>query len=118
MHLDKKREEELAERKGLAVKTIIQTIWLLITTGIAYFIIQLAETQGLLSYPRIRALLTLPPQVENWEIMAALILVFVIIMQFVLFVGFAIASPEGRRRTGTPSLHSRRKAIYDEEHYR
>lgn len=113
MRLEKKEQEELAERKGLAIKTIVQIIWLVISFGIAYYLLNALESEGIFSYGQIYRTLSLPTTVPKWAVQGGVMLIFVIIMQFILFLAFAWASPEGRRRPGRASLHSRHKDPFD-----
>ncbi len=116
MRLDKKREAALMKRQGAARKTIIQTIWLLISAVIAYFLCTLfifAPENGLLTYNEVYRLTGIPRSVPEWAILAAVILLIVIFMQLFLLIGFAFGSSEGRRRPGTPSLYSRNKDPLD-----
>lgn len=116
MRLEKKRQEELNERKGLTGRTIIQFIWLIISFVIAYFLTNVLEAEEIFSYPRLYAILSIPRTVPRWVIQGALMLIVVLIMQFVMFLAFAWTSPEGRRRPGDPSLHSRRKDPFDDDY--
>jgi hypothetical protein len=117
MRLEKKDQEVLAARKGLTLRTIIQVIWLLLSFAIAYVLLNVLEDQGIFSYPQLRRTLTLSSDVPDWAILVALMLIIVIIMQFILFLAFALTSPEGRRRTGTPSMHSRSKDPFDDSDF-
>lgn len=116
MRLDKKREAALMKRQGAARKTVIQTIWLVISAVIAYFLCTLvifSPENGLLTYNEVYRVVGIPPAVPQWAILVAFILLIVIVMQFFLLIGFAFSSSEGRRRPGTPSLHSRNKDPLD-----
>ena len=112
MRLEKKREEELARRKGMTGKTIIQFIWLLISFGIAYFVVKALFDQRVLSYNMIYGV-GVPRTVPGWAIMLVFMFVIVVAMQFFIFIGYALANPEGRRRTGDPTMQSRTKDPYD-----
>ena len=114
MRLQKKEEEELARREGLTGNTIIQVIWLAISFGIAYFLTNALEAQGTIRYLSLYNALSIPTTVPKWVVQGGLMLVIVIFMQFIMFIAFAFFSPEGRRRTGEPSLHSRTKDPFDD----
>ena len=114
MRLEKKREEEIARRKGMTGRTIIATIWLLISIGLGYFLITYLIDQNYFSL-NIFYQWGIPRAVPDWVFFIALILLVVAIMQFFLLFGFMIASPEGRRRTGDPSLYSRSKDPFDDQ---
>lgn len=100
MQLEKQKQQELKEREGLAGRTIAQVIWLLLSAVIGYFIIQALFDQQILTYGFFYNTLGLPAVITEPMILAALILVTVIIMQFFFVLGFAFASPQGRRPTG------------------
>ncbi|MFO7682198.1 MAG: hypothetical protein R6X34_19335, partial [Chloroflexota bacterium] len=56
-----------------------------------------------------------PRFVPSWVFSVAIIIFITLLMQFFLVFGFMLASPEGRRSTGDPSLHSRRKEPFDDQ---
>jgi TRAP-type C4-dicarboxylate transport system permease small subunit len=106
MRLEKKRDSELAERKGLAVRTIIQTIWLVLSGIIAYVALDWIFSSEQLTYDFFYTSLGIPRSVPEAVIMGVLIILIVLVMQFFLVMGYAIASPQGRQRTGDPSPYS------------
>jgi hypothetical protein len=113
MKLEKKRDEEMAARKGMTGKTIIAFIWLAISGVIAYFLVNYLFETDVLSYGTFYGL-GIPRSVPQWVITGVLIILIVIIMQTFLMLGFMLASPEGRRRTGDPSLYSHNKEPFDD----
>ena len=117
MRLEKVHEAELERRKGSARKTVIQVIWLLISFVIAYFVSTLvifSPDNGLLTHDQIYRTLQLSrSSIKEWMITGAIMIIIVFFMQMFLFIGFALASCEGRRRPGTPSLYSRHKDPQD-----
>ncbi len=116
MRIQKKQEEEIARRKGMTGKTIIQIIWLGISGIVAYFLITFmmeSEEFGF-NYNTLYNQLYIPRTVPKWALLAVMIIIFVLIMQMFLAIGFAIASPEGRRKTGIPSLYSQNKDPFDD----
>lgn len=116
MRLEKQEHEVLEERKGLTGRTIIQVIWLLISFGIAYLLLDALVAAETFTYAQIYQTLAIPASVPQWAIQGALMLVLVVAMQFVFFLAYAWASPEGRRRPGKASLYSRRKDPFDDEY--
>lgn len=114
MRLEKKNQEKLDQRKGLTGKTIIQVIWLLVTGGLAYLFVNYLFSEGLLTAGLFYNQLLIPRSVP--EVGLKLIVVFglVIVMQIVFSLGYILASPEGRRRTGDPSMYSRNKDPFDD----
>ncbi|NHZ71580.1 MAG: hypothetical protein GWP17_00625 [Aquificales bacterium] len=113
MRLEKKKDEELAARKGMTGRTIIGFIWLSISAALAYFLIKYLTDEGILRFSTFYQL-GIPRQIPSWVLMWGLILMIVLLMQMFLLVGFMIASPEGRRRTGDPSLYSHSKEPFDD----
>lgn len=106
MRLEKKKQSELAERKGLTTRTIVQVIWLGISGVIAYFVLDwLFETEQL-TYDYFYNNLLIPRDVPEVAILGALILFAVLVMQFFLILGYGFASPVGRERPGNPSPYS------------
>lgn len=118
MRLERKQEEELAKRKGLAVRTTLQIIWLIISGIIAYFLINfmLNSEEVNFSYGMIYSTLSIPATIPQEAILAGLVLLVTLVLQVFLWLGFMIASPEGRRKTGDPSLISRNKDPFSDKY--
>lgn len=127
MRLERKHEEELARRKGMSRKTVIQTIWLAISIGVAYFIARLLFNNDIMSPNVFRDVVVDVGQlvfrqsigrgdVPVWVGWGIFIFLIVVVMQFFFFMGFALVSSEGRRRTGNPSMHSRVKDPFDDRY--
>lgn len=114
MRLEKKREEELSRRKGLTGKTIVQVIWLLITGTLAYFFVNYLFNEGIITPGIFYNQLFIPRSVPEIGLKLLVVLGMVIVMQIVFSVGYIIASPEGRRRTGDATLKSRNKDPFDD----
>lgn len=107
MRLEKKNEQELAKRKGLTTRTILQVVWLVLSGIIVYFIVQALFDAQILTYSFFYSSLSVPGWVPQEAIIATLILVGIVIMQFFFIFGYLITSPEGRAPTGKPTVHSR-----------
>ncbi len=117
MRLEKKKREQLSKRKGLSVRTFIFVIWLALSFAVAYFLVEYMFDTGYLSEGTYYTVLDLP---RNWPIEAlkvATMFIIVVLMQIILSLGFMLASPEGRRRTGEPTLKSRNKDPFDDGRY-
>jgi len=112
MYLDRKRELEVEQRKGSTVKTVFSLVWLAIAAAFAYFVTGYLFESETLTYPSLYNNLSLPDSVPNWVVRAGLIIGIVFVMEFLLLVGFAIVSPSGRRRPGTPSTESHNRDIH------
>ena len=110
MRIEKQKDAELAERKGLAGKTIIQFFSWLISGVIAYFIATYMFNNNILSYSRLRTTFSfIPFSIPDWAFLVGTMFIIIVIIQFFLSIGFSLGSPEGRRKTGKPSMHSRLK---------
>ncbi len=114
MRLEKKHEEELAKRKGLTGKTIVQVVWLLITGTLAYFFTNYLFSEGIISANTFYNQLYIPRSVPELGVKLIVVLGLVIVMQIVFSIGYIIASPEGRRRTGEATMYSRNKDPFDD----
>ncbi len=106
MRLDKKRQSEKAQRKGMTARTMIQLLWLAISAILAYLALSWLFDSGQLSYDFFYNTLFVPRSISEPLILAALIVLVVFFMQFFLVLGYAIASPQGRERSGNPSAYS------------
>ena len=116
MRIEKQQEAVLAKRKGLTGRTIVQFFSLLISFIIAYFVAVYLFENGVLNIGRLRVAFSFVPfHIPPWIFLAGTMLVIVIIIQFFIAIGFALGSPEGHRKTGDPSLHSRIKDPNDSE---
>lgn len=114
MRLEKKRAEEISKRKGLTGKTVVQVIWLFFTGTLAYLFANYLFSQGLVSASVFYNQLFIPRAVPEWGLKLIMVLGMVIVMQIVFSIGFIIASPEGRRRTGDATMKSRNKDPFDD----
>lgn len=115
MLIEKQRQSELARRKGQALKTIIQGIWLAITFVGAYFLVQMIFEQGLISLGAFYEL-GIPRSVPRWVFEWVIIFLIVVGMQFVFVLGYVIASPEGRQRAGQATPYSKNPDPLDNEY--
>jgi hypothetical protein len=113
MRLDRLREEETRRRKGSALKTIIQFVWLAISFTAAYFLIKYFYDQDYLSAGLFYNRIGLPRWIPEEVFFAFLMLIVVTIMQFLLIAGFMFGSPLGRTRSGTPTAISRKPDPFD-----
>lgn len=116
MRIDRQRETELARRKGLTTRTILQGTWLLISGVATYLFISYLMNNDILSYDLLYNRLLVPRWIPEWALLAILVLVGVIILQFFFFLAYAIVSPEGRVQTGRPTPHSRNPDPFDDDY--
>lgn len=117
MRLEKKRNEKLAKRKGLAGRTVITVFWLGISFVLAYFLTEYMFTAGYLSEKIFYSDLLIPTAVPPAGLKVIAMFALVMVMQIIFYLGFFMVSPEGRRRTGDPTSHSRNKDPFDDGKY-
>ena len=117
MRIEKKKEEELAERKGLTKRTIAQFIWLGLSFVLGYFLAKYLFDSGILTPSLFYVQLFIPRAVPEWGLLAMTTIAIVIVLQIIFAIGFILASPEGWRRTGDPSLQSRHKDPFDDGYH-
>lgn len=114
MHLEQLRDAEMAKRKGQTRRTLIQTIWLLLTGTAAYFLTSMLFAQNESLYGTLYRQFSIPAWVPTAVIFWAIVIIIVLLMQLVFILSFMMASSEGRRRPGDPSLHSRNQDPFDD----
>ncbi len=117
MRIQKKKDEELAQRKGLTGRTIIMVIWLGLSFAVAYFLTTYLFNNDIVTYNMFYNDLRIPASIPKWGVQFIFMFAIVVMMQFFLYLGFFFASPEGRRRTGDPSMRSRNKDPFDDGRY-
>lgn len=117
MRLEKKKQEELNKRKGLTGRTIAMVIWLIISFAVAYFLVEYLFSGGHLTESLYYEELLIPDSVPLLGLKLITMFGIVVAMQIIFYLGFFFASPEGRRRTGDPSLSSRNKDPFDDGKY-
>jgi hypothetical protein len=115
MRIDQRRNQELARRKGFARRTVVQSIWLLISAVATYFFVRYLMANDYLSYDVFYNRLLIPQWVPEWGILLALVLAGVILLQFFFFLAFALVRPEGRAQTGRATAFSRNRDPLDDE---
>jgi hypothetical protein len=117
MRLEKKKKEELNKRKGLTGRTIAMVIWLIISFALAYFLVEFMFNEGYLTDSLFYNELLVPEEVPSLGLKILAMFVIVVGMQLIFYLGFFLTSPEGRRRTGDPTLRSRNKDPFDDGRY-
>ncbi len=106
MRLDAKREREVKKRQGFALRVIVAIIWLGLCIAAGYYFFNWLLESGTLTMGFFYGRLHIPPTVREGVIVAGSIFVFIIVVNFFVLIGYALASPGARRRPGTPSLYS------------
>ena len=116
MRLEQAQEERLTKRKGLTGRTIMQMIWLGITGVAAYFLTTLVFARNGNLYDIIYSQFSIPRMVPTAVLFWAIVILIVLLMQLVFVLGFLMASSEGWRRPGKPSLYSRNREPFDDRY--
>jgi hypothetical protein len=89
----------------------------LFTGTLAYFFTNYLFTEGVTSRANMfYNQLYIPRSVPELGLKLIMVFGLVIVMQIIFSFGYILASPEGRRRTGDPSMKSRNKDPFD-DHY-
>lgn len=125
MRLERKQDEEIAKRKGMSGRTLVAIIWLILSFGGAYLLARFIFESGILSPNLFRDAISdfgnmalkqawRRSDIPVWVGWGVMIFILYMLMQVVFFMGFAIASPEGRRKGGEPSMYSRNKDPFDD----
>ncbi len=117
MRLEKKKQQELDKRKGLTKRTIAMVIWLGLSFVVAYLLTEFMFSAGYLTTKIFYVDLRLPTSIPENGLKWMTMFVIVVGMQIIFSLGFMIASPEGRRRTGDATLRSRNKDPFDDGRY-
>jgi flagellar basal body-associated protein FliL len=105
MQLEKKRRAEMAQRKGSTVKTIIQTVWLLISVVGGAGLIWWLNSSRIFPLSEFYNM-GVPRAVPEWGVMIGAVIVIVIVMQMFFLIGFLIGSPQGRAKQGRATAES------------
>ena len=106
MRLDAQRERELERRKGFAGRTIVAILWFSLCVVGAYFLVHWLFEIDRFNIRWFHTRLYIPWDWDDWIIYAGLMIVIVVIINFLLLVGYSFFSAVGRRRPGSASLYS------------
>ncbi|GMQ79565.1 MAG: hypothetical protein BMS9Abin02_2167 [Anaerolineae bacterium] len=107
MRIEMKRDRELAKRKGNARRTIVGIGWLALCFTVAYFLSEWLFEQEILDINFFYSRLLIPRTVNEIFVQIGFMAVIVILMQFLILIGYAFSSPIGRMRPGRASPYSR-----------
>lgn len=113
MRIEKKREAELAKRRGLTGRTILAVIWLVVSFALSYFFATWILNGELLGIDYFYNQMGIPDSVNEVIIQIGLAVVVFTAFQFFLLIGYAIASPKAKMRPGTPTIYTAEKDPYD-----
>ncbi len=116
MKIEKRREQELAKREGNWKRTLLQTFALLVSFGIAYVAVGFLDEQKIITTGMVRGAFQLSSRVPQWAVIGGMMLVIVVLIQFILMIGYFAASPQGRRKAGDGDMYSTNKEQYERPH--
>ena len=116
MWIDRRRAVEAEKRKGLSARTGIVVGVLVMGFIGAYLLTALLFSTGTLSVDMFYSDLGIPITVSENTIHIALVLIIVLSLQFLAVLGFAMANPEARKRSGQPSAVAQSPDLYDSQY--
>ena len=117
MWIDKKRQVEAEKRKGLSVRTAVVVGVLVIGFVGAYLLTGWLFSSGAMSIDLFYNDLGIPRTVGENTIQLVLVLIIVFALQFLAVIGFAMANPEARKRSGQPSAVAQNPDFYSDQYH-
>lgn len=103
MRLDVIREHEIARRKGLAKRTAFAVLWLVVGLILGYLLATLLVHTGTLKADVLFSQLSWSTEIGETVLKIGFTLIVVLILQFFVVIGFALTSPEARKKSGMPT---------------
>jgi uncharacterized BrkB/YihY/UPF0761 family membrane protein len=114
MRIEKKHEAELEQRKGLTRRTILASVWLIITLSISYLAAGWLMGGDILGLDFFYQEIGIPETFSEVVIQFVVAFVVFLLIQFVVLIGYAVVSPKAKMRTGTPTTYSSEPDPYDQ----
>jgi hypothetical protein len=114
MRIEKKHEAELEKRKGLTKRTILASIWLLISFAISYLAAGWLLTGDVLGFDFFYQELGIPETAGEIVVQIGFAAVIFLFIQLVALFGYAVISPKAKIRPGTPTTYSSEIDPYDQ----
>lgn len=116
MWIDQKRRQEIEERQGLSKRTIMVITILFASVTAAYFFTGWLFSSGLLTLDFFHNELKIPGTIGQETIRFGLVILIVLGLQFIGIMGFALAIPENRQRSGEPTAVTKHPDFYDSQY--
>lgn len=116
MWIDKKRQVETEKRKGFSTRTIISLVVLSIGFIISYFFTGWLLSSGIVTMDLFYVDLSIPETISQSVIRFAMVLVTVFVMQTASVIGFAMATPNARKRSGQPTALAQDPDFYESQY--
>jgi flagellar basal body-associated protein FliL len=117
MRLEMKRNAEVAQRKGLTVRTIVAVCWFALAAVIGYFLVNWMFENGIVTANFFYSQLFIPGTVDEIFIRTGLILFVVFILEFMAIMVFALTSSQARQKTGRARAEAQVHDPFDNYHY-
>ena len=114
MHLEKKKEEELARREGLTRRTLWQLLFFSATIIAAYFLTNALFNEEIITPQRMRGVFPFLHRMPDWAPQLLIIIALVIVMQILFIFFFFMFSREAWEKVDRGSMKSRVKDPYDD----
>ena len=116
MRIEMKREAELAKRRGLANRTAVAVVTLILGFVIAYLLSALLFSKEIITVDFFYNELAIPETVNQAMLQIGFAFVIVIILQLIVVMAFGLTNPAARARPGTPTVEAKDLDYYD-AHY-
>ena len=113
MWIDKKRQAETAKRKGLSARTAVVIVLLVLGFAAAWLLTSWLLSSGKMSIDLFYNDLGIPRTVSQNTIQIVFTLIIVFALQFLAVLGFAMANPEARQRSGRPTAVAQNPDFFD-----
>ena len=117
MRIDMKKDAELAKRKGFAGRTVFAVTALIVGFALSYALTHYLFSNEIVSANFFYNQLFVPRTVSEEIIKFALAFVMVFVLQFFSIIAYALASPQARVRTGTPTAIAQDPDYYEAYNY-
>lgn len=117
MRIEMKRQAEVAQRKGLTVRTIVAVGWLILGAALGFVLVNWLFSQEILTPGFFYKQLFIPGTVDEIYIRIGLSLVVVIFIEFLAIMVFALASPKARQKTGRARVEAQVHDPFENYYY-
>ena len=106
MRIEKKREAETAQRKGLTARTIVAVCWLVLGAVFGFLLINWLFASEILTPGFFYKQLYVPGTVDEIYIRIGLSLVVFVFIEFLAIMVFALTNPKAREKSGHASIEA------------
>lgn len=107
MRIEQQRKATLRQRRGSTKRTIMQSIWLLVTAAGAYGLLWWLNSSEIFTYQDAYKM-GIPASIPEWGVMVGAVIFVVFIAQIIFIFGYILGSPQGRTPAGKASAYSAR----------